>query len=91
MSSCFKPERKATQNIDIQFSEYLEKKKELVLALLKVDISIVNGCQTYLDQCIHDSEFLLVNYSTFRRDRKHGGGGVIVVVKNNHIAEQITS
>ena len=41
--------------------------------------------------CIHDSEFLPLNYTCFRRDRKDGWGGVIIIIKNELIAEQIRS
>ena len=46
---------------------------------------------THLDPCIHDSEFLKLNYTCFWRDRKEGWGGVITIIKNELIAEQITS
>ena len=67
------------------------KKEELALALLKDHIDIGNGCEPHIDQCIHDSVFLLVNDSSFRKDGKDGWCGAIVVVKNNLTAEQITS
>ena len=42
---------------------------------------IVIGWETDLNPRIHDFEFLMVNYSSFPRDRKDGWKGVIVIVK----------
>ena len=78
-------------NFDNQCPECLRKKEELELALVENNIDVVIGCKTHLDLCIHDSEFLLLSYTRFRRDRKDGWGGVIIIIKNKLIAEQITS
>ena len=75
----------------INFQSVWGKKEELELALVENNIDVVIGCKTYLDPCIHDSEFLPLNYTCFWRDRKDGWGGVIIIIKNELIAEQITS
>ena len=75
----------------INFQSVWGKKGELELALVENNIDVVIGCETYLDPCIHDSEFLPLNYTCFQRDRKDGWGGVIIIIKNELIAEQITS
>ena len=75
----------------INFQSVWGKKEELELALVENNIDVVIGCKTHLDLCIHDSEFLLLNYTCFRRDRKDGWGGIIIIIKNELIGEQITS
>ena len=75
----------------INFQSVWGKKEELELALVENNIDVVIGCKTHLDPCIHDSEFLPLNYTCFWRDRKDGWGGVIIIIKNELIAEQITS
>ena len=67
------------------------KKAELELALVENNIDVFIGYETHLDPCIHDSEFLLLNYTCFQRNRKDGWVGVIIIIKNELIAEQITS
>ena len=83
-------ESKTITNYDNQFSEYFGK-KGLEFALVESNIDVVIGCETHLDQCIHDGEFLLLNYTCFWRDRKDGWGGVVIIIKKELIAEQITS
>ena len=75
----------------INFQSVWGKDEELELGLFENNIDVVIGCETHLDPCIHDSEFLPLNYTCFRRDRKDGWGGVIMIIKNELIAEQITS
>ena len=83
-------ESKTITNYDNQFPEYFGK-KGLEFALVESNIDVVIGCETHLDQCIHDGEFLLLNYTCFWRDRKDGWGGVVIIIKKELIAEQITS
>ena len=52
----------------INFQSVWEKKEELELALVENNIDVVIGCKTHLDPCIHDSKFLPLNYTCFRRD-----------------------
>ena len=77
-------EKRKKQN----FQSVWGKKEELEL---ENNIDVVIVCETHLDPCIHDSEFLPLNYTCFWRDRKDGWGGVIIIIKNELIAEQITS
>ena len=62
----------------INFQIIWGKKEDLALLLLKNNIDIAIGRET---SCIHDSEFLPVNYSSFCRDTKDGSDGVIVIMK----------
>jgi len=50
---------------------------------------VLGWSETHLDPSIHNSEFLPINYTCFRRDRKDSWGGVIIIIKNELIAEQI--
>ena len=47
----------------INFQSVWGKKEELELALVENNIDVVIVCETHLDPCIHDSEFLRLNYS----------------------------
>ena len=47
----------------INFQSVWGKKEELELALVENNIDVVIVCETHLDPCIHDSEFLPLNYS----------------------------
>ena len=67
------------------------KKEELEPALVENNIDVAIGCETHLHPCIHDSEFLPLNYTCFRIDRKDGWGGIIIIIKNELTAEQTTS
>ena len=72
-------------------SRVIGKKEELELTLVENNIDVVIGCETHLYPCIHDSEFLPLNYTCFQRNRKDSWGGVITIIKNELIAEPITS
>ena len=82
---------KQLQIMTINFQSVWGKKEELELALVDNNTDVVIGCKTHLDSCIHDSEFLPLNYTCFRRDRKDGWDGFIIITKNELIAEQIRS
>ena len=71
--------------ITINFQSVWGKKEELELALVENNMDVVIGCKTHLDPCIHDSEFLPLNYTCFWTDRKDGWGGVIIIIKNELI------
>ena len=48
----------------IKFQIIWRVKEELELAFVENNIDFVIGCQTYLDPCIHDIEFLLKELET---------------------------
>ena len=54
---------KQLQIMTINFQSVWGKKEELELALVENNIDVVIVCETHLDPCIHDSEFLPLNYS----------------------------
>ena len=66
-------------------------REELELSLVENNIEIVAECETHLDPCIRDSQFIPPSYTYFWKDRKAGWVGVIITTKNELIAEKITS
>ena len=76
------------QIMAINFKKIWEKKEELELALVENNSDVVIGSRY---PCIHDSEFLPLNYTCFQRNRKDDWGGVIIIIKYKLIADQIAS
>ena len=76
------------QIMAINFKKIWGKKEELELTLVENNSDVVIGS---IYPCIHDSEFLPLNYTCFQRNRKDDWGGVIIIIKYKLIADQIAS
>jgi len=59
------------------------KRFTLLAYLSAVDADVVAMTETFLDDSILSSQFLLSNYTIFHKDRNRHGGGVMVLVRSS--------
>ena len=59
------------------------KRFTLLAYLSTIDADVVAITETFLDQSILSSQFMLKNYVVFRKDRNKHGGGVMLLVRSS--------
>ena len=82
-------ERLIIGHININF---LEKKFESLVSLVKGNVDILMVSETKIDESFPLNQFLIEGYCTpFRRDRDSRGGGIIIYIREDIICKELKS